>query len=433
MSEKWAVKATGLGKRYRLGVRRDEHETLASIPMRVLTAPLRNYRRQRGLVEFNAREGEDTIWALEGVSFVLDEGEVLGVVGRNGAGKSTLLKILSRTIRPTEGEAQLRGRTASLLEVGTGFHGDLTGRENVFLNGAILGMRRYEIERRFDDIVSFAGIEKFIDTPVKRYSSGMYLRLAFAVAAHLDSDILIADEVLAVGDAEFQRRCLNKMQDVASSGRTVIFVSHNIAAVANLCTRAIWLDSGHVREDGSVDTVLSAYLASIRQGTDTSLRERTDRSGDGRARLVSLSFFGGEGLPRASVLSGEPIEMRLGYELVERPKRSLHASIGLTSVLGDRIGLMSSLYTGEPFDELPWQGEFRCVIPRLNLNTGEYVCRAAIVMDGHKSDSIIDAAVLAVEAVEYYPTRMHPPPVAGPVLLDYAWSVVSAQHHEVGA
>jgi lipopolysaccharide transport system ATP-binding protein len=426
MSEAWAVRVAGLSKRYRLGARAEENETLASIPMRLLNAPLRNYRRQRSLIEFEDEERDDTIWALRDIDFELAEGEVLGVVGRNGAGKSTLLKILSRTIRPTAGLAELRGRTASLLEVGTGFHGDLTGRENVFLNGAILGMRRHEIERRFDEIVSFAGIDAFIDTPVKRYSSGMYLRLAFAVAAHLDSDILIADEVLAVGDAEFQRRCLNKMQDVASSGRTVIFVSHNIAAVANLCTRAIWLDAGRVRDEGTVDAVLSAYLGSIRQGNDSSLRDRVDRSGNGSARITSLSFFDAAGQPRTSVTSGEPLEMRLGYELLAEPRRSLHASIGLTSALGDRVGLMSSLYSGESFDQLPQKGEFRCLIPRLNLNTGEYVCRAAVVIDGEKGDSILDAAVLAVEAVDYYGTRSHPPPVAGPVLLDYEWSVSSA-------
>src|SRR5206468_678374 len=200
-------------------------------------------------------------WALHGVSFVADEGEVVGILGRNGAGKTTVLKILSRITEPTAGVARMRGRVGSLLEVGTGFHPELTGRDNIFLNGSILGMKRSQIRKRFDDIVEFAGVERFIDTPVKRYSSGMYLRLAFAVAAHVEPDIVAVDEVLAVGDAEFQRRCLGKMSEFAREGRTVVFVSHDLGAIAQMCQRAIWLDGGQLKYDGPTATSIKLYLA----------------------------------------------------------------------------------------------------------------------------------------------------------------------------
>jgi len=228
MSSEFAVQAEGVSKRYRLG-ERESYRALRDVLGGALTAPMRRTRqptRQRA-----------EIWALDGVSFVLERGEVLGLIGANGAGKSTLLKVLSRITEPTKGRVVLRGRVGSLLEVGTGFHPELTGRENILLNGTILGMRRAEITRRFDEIVEFAGVEKFLDTPVKRYSSGMQVRLGFAVAAHLEPEILLVDEVLAVGDAEFQQKCLGKMRDVTREGRTVVFVSHNLAAVRALCSR----------------------------------------------------------------------------------------------------------------------------------------------------------------------------------------------------
>ena len=252
LDRRLAVSVEGLGKRYRLGVRFEREDSLFLTAGRAIAAPVRNFRNLRRLRVFDDDETEDVIWALRDISFHLERGEVLGVVGRNGAGKSTLLKILSRVTEPTKGVAQMRGRVASLLEVGTGFHPDLTGRENVFLNGTMHGMSRREVAAKFDEIVAFAELEQFIDTPVKRYSSGMYVRLAFAVAAHLDPDVLLTDEVLAVGDAQFQEKCLGRMHDVASGGRTVVFVSHNRSAVSSLCTRAMWLDRGHLRSDGSV-------------------------------------------------------------------------------------------------------------------------------------------------------------------------------------
>jgi lipopolysaccharide transport system ATP-binding protein len=266
MSESIVIHAESLGKRYVLGHRPAVHDTLRD----ALTGGARDLVRSlRG--RGRRRSADDTIWALRDVSFELRRGEVLGVIGRNGAGTSTLLKILSRITEPTTGSAWIRGRVGSLLEVGTGFHGELTGRENIYLSGAILGMRRREIARKFDEIVDFAEIERFIDTPVKRYSSGMYLRLAFAVAAHLEPDILLVDEVLAVGDAAFQKKCLGKMSDVARQDRTVLFVSHNLVAVETLCGRALWLEAGQISRDGQPSLVIEEYLRTV----SSSVTERT--------------------------------------------------------------------------------------------------------------------------------------------------------------
>ena len=262
------IKVEHLAKHYRIGTNQPAYQTLRDTIVDTVKSP---FRRQRN--------GEDTstdVWALHDVSFEAAHGEVIGIIGRNGAGKSTLLKILSRITEPTRGRAELYGRVGSLLEVGTGFHPELTGRENIFLNGVIMGMKREEIERKFDEIVSFAEVSRFLDTPVKRYSSGMYVRLAFAVAAHLEPEILIVDEVLAVGDAGFQRKCLDKMRDVSQHGRTVLFVSHNMSAITRLCDRTILIDQGRVLDDGPSHRVVSAYLRSG-LGT-TSVREWPDKS-----------------------------------------------------------------------------------------------------------------------------------------------------------
>ena len=243
-----------LSKQYRIGAREAAYGTLRDSLVEAVRAPLRRLRRGNGNSNY------DSIWALKDVSFEVAPGEVVGIIGRNGAGKSTLLKVLSRITEPSRGRVELYGRVASLLEVGTGFHPELTGRENLYLNGAILGMRKAEIDRKFDEIVDFADLEKFLDTPVKRYSSGMYMRLAFAVASHLEPEILMVDEVLAVGDAQFQKKCLGKMGDVAREGRTVLFVSHNMVAVQGLCGRAIWLHDGQMRGEGQPSEVVSKYL-----------------------------------------------------------------------------------------------------------------------------------------------------------------------------
>lgn len=257
------IKVNNLSKRYRIGAAEKGYKTFREAIIDGITAPVRNLSKLRRLTKFknnpSSNHEEDVIWALKDVSFEVNEGEVLGIIGRNGAGKSTLLKVLSRITEPTSGLIDIDGRISSLLEVGVGFHPELTGRENIFLNGAILGMRKWEIKRKFDEIVSFAEIEKFIDTPVKRYSSGMYVRLAFAVAAHLEPEILLVDEVLAVGDIAFQKKCLGKMEDVAKGGRTVLFVSHNMGAIRSLCGSAIWLDNGQIVKKGTTDEVVRDY------------------------------------------------------------------------------------------------------------------------------------------------------------------------------
>jgi lipopolysaccharide transport system ATP-binding protein len=257
-----AIKVENLSKRYRIGLKDELPETLVGAATNFLRTPFQNLRQLRRLTRFtgNGDAPEDVIWALKDVSFEVERGEVVGIIGRNGAGKSTLLKILSRITHPTSGRVELNGRVSSLLEVGTGFHSELTGRENIYLNGTILGMTKAEVDRKFDEIVAFSGVEKFIDTPVKRYSSGMRMRLAFSVAAHLDPEIMLIDEVLAVGDIEFQRKCLNKMDDVSKAGRTVLFVSHNMASILNLCQRVILLESGHIAMHGYADRLVKHYL-----------------------------------------------------------------------------------------------------------------------------------------------------------------------------
>ena len=264
---------------------------------------------------FRKKQPPEIIWALRDVSFRVGQGEVLGIIGRNGAGKSSLLKILSKITHPTEGKFQVNGRVASLLEVGTGFHEELTGRENIFLNGSILGMKSKEVAARLDAIIEFAGVEKFIDTPIKRYSSGMRLRLGFAVAAHLDPDILIIDEVLAVGDAGFQKKCLAAMEGLRSGGRTVLFVSHNMAAVENLCSRAIWIDSGRVCRDGGAREIIEAYMATFAgaQAKMSDLAAVENRRGSGEIRYTGIEFLSGDGMPQTVFRSGDALTIRFHY------------------------------------------------------------------------------------------------------------------------
>ncbi len=289
-----AIRSSGLCKLYRIGETQEKYKTLRDTLAGIVAAPLRRLR----LAGKPRSRADRTIWALRDVSFEVRRGEVVGIIGRNGAGKSTLLKVLSRITEPTEGRAEIYGRVGSLLEVGTGFHNELTGRENVFLNGAILGMRRAEIQAKFDEIVAFAEIEKFIDTPVKHYSSGMYLRLAFAVAAHLEPETLLVDEVLAVGDIMFQKKCLGKMEDVARAGRTILFVSHNMAAVRSMCTRGLVLDRGTLVFDGNIEHAVNRYNQLI-----------ASKQPDPVRRGVDFADIRINGNPEGSILPGEPFEV----------------------------------------------------------------------------------------------------------------------------
>ena len=319
MSDNIPIRVRNLSKRYRIGLKEEFHDTLISSLVSWTRSPFSNYRKLKKLTKFSDLiQGEDTIWALNNVSFDVREGEVLGIIGRNGAGKSTLLKILARITEPTSGTCHINGRIASLLEVGTGFHSELTGRENIYLNGTILGMGRKEINRKFDQIVDFSGIEKFIDTPVKRYSSGMGVRLAFAVAAHLDPEILLIDEVLAVGDSEFQKKCLNIMGSVARSGRTVMFVSHQMNAITNLCHRVATIENGSIVEIGSPKKVVQNYLMRSYTNKEYYIKFKINEEKSAQGKIMKL--IKDDGKASSHFLFEEDINVEFDYVIRKRIK-----------------------------------------------------------------------------------------------------------------
>jgi lipopolysaccharide transport system ATP-binding protein len=313
----------------------------------------------------------EEFWALKDVSFEINEGDRVGIVGRNGAGKSTLLKILSRITEPTKGTIRLNGRVASLLEVGTGFHPELTGRENIFLNGAVLGMSKDEIKRKFDEIVAFAEVEKFLDTPVKRYSSGMYVRLAFAVAAHLEPEILIVDEVLAVGDAQFQEKCLGKMTEVGKQGRTILFVSHNMVSVQHLCTKAILLKSGQIAATGLPSEILGAYFSDALEKSSTDLRDWKHRTANGEAYLTQLDISDGDGKPTTNLRVGETICFTLHAEFSE-PIFDPSFGVVITNSLGEPIIDVRSVHDGLQLGRVKDKVTVQVEVKNLGLYPGRY-------------------------------------------------------------
>jgi lipopolysaccharide transport system ATP-binding protein len=370
-----SIRTENLGKQYRIGQYISDYRTLRDALVDGVSAPMRWLSKQK---DRNSEEhAPDTIWALRHISFELRQGQVLGVIGRNGAGKSTLLKLLSRVTEPTEGMAEIHGRVGSLLEVGTGFHPELTGRENIYLNGAILGLKRAEIDRKFDEIVAFAEVEKFVDTPVKRYSSGMYLRLAFAVAAHLEPEILVVDEVLAVGDAEFQRKCLGKMSEVADEGRTVLFVSHNMSAISRLTQDTIVLDNGHVICSAPTSEAIDFYMTSgITQVGERCWDERDEDVDSGPFHPIALRVLDHEGRITNQAFSAEGFVVEFEYGLDE-------------DITGLRVGIYLSTSRGEPVftsfdtdDSLTFEQNSvrkrgrrisRCKFPPNLLNEGRFV------------------------------------------------------------
>ncbi len=368
------LRAEGLGKRYRIG-RLVRYKALRDTLTEALTAP---WRRLSQTWRSDPTGDEAVIWALKGVSFTINRGEVVGIIGRNGAGKSTLLKILSRITEPTEGRAEIHGRVGSLLEVGTGFHPELTGRENIYLNGAILGMRKREIDRKFDEIVAFAEIEKFLDTAVKFYSNGMYIRLGFAVAAHLEPEVLVVDEVLAVGDTSFQQKCLDKMGNVAHEGRTVLFVSHNLAAVRQLCEKTMWIDKGQVALFGSTDSTVQAYLSSIEVVNGEFRASQPDRTTTKQhVRLLRVSVRNHQGAVADVVASDAPVTVELEYEVTSRIE---NVRVGYRLVAADG----TVVYTASDTDpegmgtlREPGTHVSTCTIPANLLNGGRYYITAA--------------------------------------------------------
>jgi len=330
-------------------------------------------------------EERKTLWALRDINFQLKAGEVLGIVGRNGAGKSTLLKILSRITRPTTGSIRVRGKVASLLEVGTGFHEELTGRENVYLSGCILGMKKKRIDAKLEEIVAFSEIEQFIDTPIKRYSSGMKMRLGFAVAANLESDILIVDEVLAVGDGEFQRKCLQAMSDLHTSGRTVLFVSHNLAAVHSLCSRAIWIDRGRMKQEGKPTEVIKSYLAAFSTADDVvrDLAAVTDRSGSGDIRFTRIEILSADGSGPASVRSGDSIVVRLHFDANRDVVQPIFG-IDIQTSLGIMVAQVHTYNSGFDIPLLrTGPGHIDVRIDDLNLVPGRYIFSLYAANYGH--------------------------------------------------
>lgn len=327
------IRVESLAKRYRLGLKEKKSETFAGSVARVLKSPISNFKQLTGLTSFNG-DDESTYWALRDISFEVQEGEVLGIIGRNGAGKSTLLKILSRITEPTSGMAVIKGRVSSLLEVGTGFHPELTGRDNIYMNGTILGMTKREIDRKLDEIIDFSGIEKFVDTPVKFYSSGMKVRLGFSVAAHLEPEVLIIDEVLAVGDFDFQNKCLGRMNNIAEGGRTVLFVSHNMAAVNSLCGRSLVLDSGSCRFEGKTEDAISYYL--------------TQNDGmSSHAKFANSKFFRSVTLRDSRKNTSDTFRMGEGFsiEIVVGGVSfgtGVHVGLFITDLFGAKVGAVST-------------------------------------------------------------------------------------------
>ncbi|RME46122.1 MAG: ABC transporter ATP-binding protein [Caldilineae bacterium] len=390
-----AIRVEGLGKQYHIGGAQRTYDRFGEQVVDALAAPFRRARKILRGEATGAAELDETFWALRDVNFEIEHGEVVGVIGRNGAGKSTLLKILSRITEPTSGRAELYGRVGSLLEVGTGFHPELTGRENIFLNGAILGMKRAEIQRKFDEIVAFAEIGKFIDTPVKHYSSGMYVRLAFSVAAHLEPEILLVDEVLAVGDIAFQKKCLGKMGDVAQEGRTVLFVSHNMGLVQSLCRRGILLRSGEIATDAPVTEAVNAYLDDLQHVSTQDIAARTDRRGRGKVRLVGVEIYNGSGERTSTLTTGRPARFVFRLD-------GLIGSISCLFDVYDHLGrivakFQSDVVSPEDTADPAIGNAFVCEVDELMLVAGQYRINVLIRGGGEWQDFVEGAALFNVE------------------------------------
>ena len=412
-----AITVDRVSKLYRLG-KAERYRTLRETLTDALTSPLRRKR-----MDGAARQETETFWALTDVSFEVSQGEVVGIIGRNGAGKSTLLKILSRITEPTAGRAEIRGRVGSLLEVGTGFHPELSGRENIFLNGAILGMKKAEILRKFDEIVAFAEVEKFIDTPVKHYSSGMYVRLAFAVAAHMETENLIVDEVLAVGDAEFQKKCLGKMESTArDEGRTVLFVSHNIAAIEGLCSSVVLLSAGKVVAKGSTKSIVHEYLRNVKRGPVVPLEGRKDREGSGIVKFTSVWLADNLSHGVAMFQCGRDATLVLEFENNSNHEIRLGVSLGIDNELGQRIVLLGTELQGKEIEGvLPGMGMVRVLMPRLCLLPGRYQLTIFATVNGAVVDWVKGAATFDVEGGDYFGTGQLPPAGQGMFVMSHSF------------
>ena len=427
-----AVVVDGIGKRYRIGAQAESYQTVRENVMRVVKAPIRNLKRLSG----SSRDTTGLFWALREVSFEVEHGEVLGIVGRNGAGKSTLLKILCRVTMPTEGRAVLQGRVGSLLEVATGFHPELTGRENVYLYGAILGMTKREIDRKFDEIVAFAETEEFLDTQVKRYSSGMYTRLAFSVSAHLEPEILLIDEVLAVGDIAFQKKCLGKMSSVAREGRTVLFVSHNMGAVNALCDRAVWIDHGRVVDVGSTGAITEAFALRLRHSEygeertgyslKSSLLEPAPEDDKG-IRITDVRLTNPES-PNMGPRTGDPLRVEIDYE-TERDFVSPAFIVRFRDLYGMEIVRLATIpISGYVIEELHRRGRVELLVPMVPFVAGHYLMDVDFVRSGVSPILRLEQIVeFDVEGADYYGTGMLLDRSRGLIVIDHEWDHVSIE------
>ncbi len=423
-----AIRVRGLAKRYRIG------DAIKYKALRdVLAGKLRTTLR---LLAGGRRRPAASFWALQDVSFEVERGEVFGLIGRNGAGKSTLLKILSRITEPTRGRVELHGRVGSLLEVGTGFHPELSGRENILLNGAILGMRRAEILRKFDEIVAFAEIEKFLDTPVKHYSSGMYMRLAFSVAAHLEPEILLVDEVLAVGDLAFQRKCMGKMGEVAGAGRTVILVSHNLSAIWSLCRRVIWLDEGRVHRHGPCAEVVQSYREAMRSSVRLGEGE-SHRRGNGKIRVRTVCITDERGSDMGSIRCGSSGSFQIAYELqpgVSASWRDLEVNLLIQSPGGERLVPLCSWVHDQDLGALAPRGTITCEFTRFPVCPGSFDLIVACMLRGSLCDQLELPQFLVVTEGDFFGIGRLPKPAFGQVYVDNTWSLSAEQiPQEVGA
>ena len=421
----WAIKVENLGKKYRRGgvamPSSNFRETVVHVARQAVTR-LNPFRRVHPPTSGRRSPESVEFWALKGVNLEAQEGEILGVIGANGAGKSTLLKIMSRITTPTQGSVRYRGRVASLLEVGTGFHRELTGRENIFLNGAILGMRRAEIRKKLDDIVAFSGIKKFLDTPVKFYSSGMYVRLAFAVAAHLESDILLVDEVLAVGDAEFQGKCLGQMQTISRQGRTILFVSHKMSAIENLCSRCAMLDGGKIAFDGRPDACVDYYLNHLRLKQGKQSFEGAGRRGAGQIMLQELKVINRHGESTRELRTGESYTFEAHCRTASgRRINDLNVELTFYTLLKQRLFSLYSKSKNVSFDGISGDFLVRCQVPRFPLKEGVYQVGTWLEDKEGLQDWIEEAVVLDVVASDYFKVGRPSTDTEGLFEVDHEW------------
>lgn len=415
MSNNTIIKVEGLSKQYLLNKSASpKSDTLFD---NVLTGVknIKNITKKRETQEF---------WALKDVSFEIKQGDRVGIIGRNGAGKSTLLKILSRITPPTKGRIEIYGRLASLLEVGTGFHGDLSGRENIYLNGSILGMSKHEIDRKFDEIVAFAEVEQFLDTPVKRYSSGMYVRLAFAVAAHLEPEILIVDEVLAVGDAAFQKKCIGKMKDVSNGGRTILFVSHHMASIQSLCNKAIVLKKGMIDFPlSNTDLCLKHYLKDVVAQSKMQIAERTDRNGEGAFRFKNIILKDKEGSVMNAAQTGADLIMEIEFDLKRESLSNLSLALTIYNDEGREMFTLANHISKEPFETVNKGNVIQCLVKKFPLTSGSYLCNIIAYKDGIVQDYIQEAYSLEVEEGDFFGTGKIVPTTQQSFLVENVWQL----------